>query len=413
MEDTKKLRIILTVILTLIEAGIGYILYKNNMLNVESFWVTFLSYVTPMGFLCFVNYWILAPELIYVGLKIWYWSGHYKYVSEQFDNLSLQCVNWLKNIKVYWGVIDTTDECQNANTCEGLLAMKKTNLCQKYRVAYDEALNNIIKNVTDKGLASKSLKHETVVCTAMILYIFSLEKKTNEKMLILDKKFNDIADVLWNVRCNSGWGVYIEKADEINCSIANTFWALRALNEYQISTSTDYKAMVRRIYENSNNSLFGFVSGDSPRLCTTAMSAILYYNLDKQSQIIVEEVYSVKSAIDFVYRVFCYQDIECELEVLNGLETKNPGAKKAPWVHVTISFVAEALVNAYKNGDLNLVKMNNFIRCIRKVCKKRLVYVNGNNQQCYYIPKNMEINNKGIYTFPTAYMAWALSLFDF
>lgn len=57
--------------------------------------------------------------------------------------------------------------------------------------------------------------------------------------------------------------------------------------------------------------------------------------------------------------------------------------------------------------------MNNFIRCLKKICKKRLVYVNGNNQQCYYMPKDMEINSKGIYTFPTTYMVWALSFFDF
>ena len=34
---------------------------------------------------------------------------------------------------------------------------------------------------------SKSLKHETVVCTSMILYIFALERKTNKKMLIFEK----------------------------------------------------------------------------------------------------------------------------------------------------------------------------------------------------------------------------------
>lgn len=48
-------------------------------------------------------------------------------------------------------------------------------------------------------------------------------------------------------------------------------------------------------------------------------------------------------------------------------------------------------MSAYKNGDLSLIKMNYFIRCLKKICKKRLVYINGNNQQCYYMPKDMEI----------------------
>lgn len=413
MEDTKRERVILTVALTFAEGIVGYILYKGNILNTDSFLMLFLSYVTPMGFLCFLNYWVLSPALVYIGLKIWCWSGHYRRVSKQFNSIAIQCVTWLKNVKMHWGVIDTAEECQNANTCEGLLAMKKTKLDQRYKIVYEEALIDVLNNVTSRGLASKSLKHETVVCTSMILYIFSLERKTNGNMLRYDEKFNNVANVLWDVRCNNGWGVYIEKADEADCSIANTFWAFRALNEYKVSRNEDYRIMLRRVYENASNSLFGYVSGDTPRLCTTAMSVVIYYSLDEQSQTTVREVYNAKTAVEYVYKMFCYKGLECELEVLRGLETKNQGVKKAPWTHVTIGFVTEALVNAYKNGDLNLIKMNNFIRCLKKISKKRLVYVNGNAQQCYYMPKDMEINNKGIYTFPTAYMAWALSSFDF
>lgn len=413
MEDRKREKIILTVVLTFVEGVVGYILYKNNILKTESFWILFLSYVTPMGFLCFLNYWVLSPVIIHMGLVIWCWSGHYRRVSKQFNDIAIQCVTWLKNVRMHWGVIDTAEECQNANTCEGLLAMKKAKLEQRYKIVYEEALNDVLNNVTDQGLASKSLKHETVVCTSMVLYIFSLERKTNGTIQAFEGKFNNIANNLWNVRCNNGWGVYIEKADEADCSIANTFWALRALNEYNVSRDEDYRIMIRRIYESSSNSLFGYVSGDTPRLCTTAMSVVLYYRLEERVQTTVREVYNVKNAVEYVYKMFCYKDLECELEVLRGIETKSKGVKKAPWTHVTVGFVTEALVNAYKNGDLNLMKMNNFIRCLKKICKKRLVYVNGNDQQCYYIPKDMEINGRGIYTFPTAYMAWALSSFDF
>ena len=115
----------------------------------------------------------------------------------------------------------------------------------------------------------------------MILYIFSLERKTNVKMIAFEGKFNDVASTLWNVRCNNEWGVYIEKTDEADCSIANTFWVFRALNEYTVSKSEDYRIMLRRIYENSSNSLFGYIAGDVPRLCTMAMSAVTYYSLEE------------------------------------------------------------------------------------------------------------------------------------
>lgn len=413
MEETKHAKTILTLTLTFIEGFVGWILYNSNMINTDSWWIFFLSFATPMGFLYFFNYFLFSPMLICIGLKIWCLTGHYKRISIHFNSIAIQCATWLRNTEKHWGVIDTATECQNANTCEGLLALKNAKLENRYKVLYEETLADVLNNVTSQGLVSKSLKHETVVCTSMILYIFSLEKKTNKNMLALDEKFNNIAKILWDSKANNGWGIYVHKAKESDCSISNTFWALRALNEFEISQSENYKIMLRRIYENSNNSLFGYVVGDVPRLCTTAMSVALYYKLNEKTKNVVKEVYNVKRAVDFIYKMFCFKDIECELEILHGLNAKSKGAKKAPWTHVPIGFVAEALVNAYKSGDLELIKMNNFIRCLKKTCKKRLVYVNGNDQQCYYMPKDMEISSKGIYTFPTAYMVWALSSFDF
>lgn len=37
MEDTNREKVILTVVLTLAEGIVAYILYKNNILNTESF----------------------------------------------------------------------------------------------------------------------------------------------------------------------------------------------------------------------------------------------------------------------------------------------------------------------------------------------------------------------------------------
>lgn len=413
MDNIRQERIVLTVVLTIIEGIISYILYANEIIRTDSWWIVFLSYVTPVGFLCFLNYNFLSPICIYIALKIWEWTGHFQRVSKQFNIIAEKCIAWLNGVDSHWGVVDTAEECQNANTCEVLLAIKSAKLDQRYKTIYYDALNEVLNNTTYEGLPSKSLQHETVVCTSMILYLYSLERKTNTSILRLEEKFNNIANTLWNARSNMGWGVFIEKTRESDCSIANTFWALRALNEYGFSQDNDYINMLRRIYERSTNSLFGYVAGDTPRLCTTAMSAILYYHLEDNARNAVKEVYDVKKAVQFIYKMFCCNGIECELEVLQGLEIKSNGAKKAPWTHVTIEFATEALVSAYRNKDLNLMKMNNFIRFLKKTCKKRLVFINGNDQYCYYIPKDMVINKKGIYTFPTAYIAWALSLMDF
>lgn len=413
MENLKKWKIFVTALLSVIEGAIGYVLVENNAVIIEGYFVSFFSYVTPVGFLCFLNYYVLSPIIVFVGMEIWTFSGHYRRVSRQFNRISEKCAIWLRNTKTHWGPLDISNNIQNANTCEGLLAMKKSGLSRKYRGVYEEALRNVLNNVTDRGLPSKSLNHETVVCTSMILLEFSIERKSNKKIRNLDAKFRKISETLWSVRCRNGWGVYVDKASESDCSIANTFWAIRALNEYPISKTDGFAEFVRRIYEFSIDSSFGFIPGDIERLCTTAMSVVVYYNLEETRRKMVQEVYNIKKAVDTVFKMFCHRDIECELEVLRGLEMKNHGAKKAPWTHVTVGFATEALVSAYKNGDMSLLKMNELVFHLRRMCKKRLTYINGNNQQCYYMPRGMEIDSKGIFSFPTAYMIWALSAFDF
>lgn len=42
MEDTNREKVVLTVVLTFTEGIVGYILYKNNIFNTESFWILFL-----------------------------------------------------------------------------------------------------------------------------------------------------------------------------------------------------------------------------------------------------------------------------------------------------------------------------------------------------------------------------------
>lgn len=409
MEGQKKKLIAVTVVLSLIEAFFYYILSSKGQLDNDNWLITFMSYAMPMGFLCFLNYYLLAPALIWIGRNFWHILGHYGYISHKFSEITTKGIVWLVDCNVHWGVIDTANECQNANTCEGILAIKKAKLNLRYSIIYSKALMEVLNNTTIHGLASKSLRHETVVCTSMILYIYANED--SQELEYLTPKFNNIAKRLWEVRAENGWGVYIEKTENVDCSFANTFWALRALNEYELVCSQEFGHMVRNIYELSSDSLFGFTMGDIPRVSVTSMAVTFYFHLDENIRKDIDEVFNVSKAITFIFKQFCIKGIECELEILQGLEKRSQGVKKAPWTHVTIGFAVEALVSAYKNNKLSLAKMDILVERIKLICKKRLVYID--EHRCYYVPKNMETRTDGKWTFPTAYLIWALSEFDF
>lgn len=414
MERINFIKKILTIILTVIETLIWFWLYYNNFKIIDNEVIQFFSYIAPTGFLFFLNYWVISEVLIYVGIRILCFFGHYKYIAEKYNKVASECVAWLANTNLHWGVIDKAEQCQNANTCEGILAIMKAGLEKRYSNVYKEAISDVFNNVTDKGLESKSLKYETVVCTTMILYVYAVGRKNNNIFYPqLNEKFSKIANSLWEARGRCGWGVFVEKAEDINCSVSNTFRSLIVLNEYNVSRKDEYYSMVRVVYENSNDSLFGYVRGDHPRLVPTAMSVILYFSLDESIRKKLDEVYDVKIAVNYVYRQFCLKGVETELETFHGLEVKSGGVKKAPWIHVTIAYSIKALVDAYTNKIIGYTKMNILIARIDNIYKKRVIYISEDKQQCYYMPKDMEMRNDGIYTFPSAYWVIGISLFNF
>lgn len=413
MDRRKKIKITLTIILSVIEFIILYLLRKQGFFS--SFtdenigWIhDFLSYVTPAGIIFLINYYIIESVLYQILYWVWQLMGHYEYVAKWLHEQTDNCIAWLNLAAKHWGSLNNSEECQNANTCEALIAMQKMNYVEKYKNIYDNARNDLYKNVTTKGLQSKSLQYETVVCTSMILYLNALEKNSGKPVENLtEETFQRIAKGLWECRSERGWGVYVEKMGPEFACVANTFWALRALNYYDISEREEYAKFVKSIYEYSHNSTFGFVIEDGPRVCTTAMAVILYFSLEKEIQKSIDQVFNVNIAINYVFEKFCIKNIQCETESLVGIDIKCPGSKKAPWTHMTMGFAMEALNLAYKNGRLSLAKMDIYIHKVKTLCKKRLVYVS--ESHCYFIPEGMELRGNGIFTFPTAYFLMGLS----
>lgn len=381
----------------------------NQLLpSIDNKLMEFVSLATPVGIVYFLNYYVIAPLTYRLINVVWHLTGHYNYFIVRIDKVISNCADWLVITKLHWGTFETSDECQNANTCEGLIALKKAGLDKKMSIIYKETLKEILSKVTDIGLESKSLKKETVVCTSMILYLFALERNNFDKKLRY--KFDKIATNLWSVHGDRGWGVYISKSDD-DYSIANTFWTIRALIMYNEGKSNEFKQFVLKMFEYSNQSLFGYVIGDYPRLCTTSMSIIIYFTVDEKLRLEIDNVYNIKDAINYVFNTFCIRGVQYEIETLKGIDKENLGAKKAPWNHISIGFAIEALNLAYQYRKLNLFKMNILIERIKKICKDDLVYPQKGVQNCYYMPARIEIDSRGIYTFPTAYLIMGLSSF--
>lgn len=409
----KKTCVSITIILSLIELTIIFLVGYRRAISFNSNMLTIISYVFPCGALYFMNYYIITPIIYYLFLLFLQLLGHYNHISKQFNSFAEKCVMWLVNQPSHWGAIDSADERQNANTCEGLLALQKSGLIRRYGSIYKEAFDFILNEATDNGLVSKSLNQETVVCTAMLLYLYSKNRTLNGPTYYLDEKINSIAKHLWAIRSPTGWGIYVSKSTETNCSFASSFWALYALNEYDDIAKTDeYIKFVRHIYEYSNKSTFGFARGDTSRLWPTAMSAILYYNSGIELQKSLSQVYNIKDAVKFVFNKFCKDKVECETEILVGIDRNGTGATKVPWEHISIGVVVEALVLAYNNHDLCLGDMNLLILRLKNLCSTNLALCNGNEMLYYYTPCGMETHNNGTFTFPTFYLVWGLSVFN-
>ena len=92
---------------------------------------------------------------------------------------------------------------------------------------FRSTLSKINLEVNERGLCSKSLGKETVVCTSMILYLMG-ELKGKVDYEIWHDKYDALARRLWNSRCKYGWGVFMEKPSFEDCSNVNSIWALRA-----------------------------------------------------------------------------------------------------------------------------------------------------------------------------------------
>lgn len=374
-----------------------------------SWLIDLLSLIAPVPILYAINYYVLLPVVYYFARFVWHITGHYNYYKRRYGEVISDAVGWLVNIVTRWGVVDQAEVMQNANTCEGLLALRASGKYREKSEMYKQAFYSVINNAEEDGLPSKSLSRPTVVCTSMLLDLVAQERKDPMNIIEDYDAYEAMAQKLWSVRTTSyGWGVYVTKTKDENCSLANTYWALRALSGYNIGRTEAFRDYIKSIYEHSRQGKFGFSFGDNPRLVVSSMYLSLYYHMDPETREKIRQTYDHKAAVDFVFNMLVLKDMQLEIETLPGMDIAGSGGPvKAPWNHVTIGYALEALLLAYKNRDLSILKTDLLFGWINRTIKKNVKSVDGGVR--YYVPRNMEHNNKGIYTFPTAYLVQGLS----
>ncbi len=323
-----------------------------------------------------------------------------------------ESINWLVGLPVQWGPNDQSSVQQNANTCEGLLALKITKYDLKKKHVYQKALTSILSSINDHGLQSKTLKAETVMCTALGLFLLSLERQrpSGNSIEAYVGKINTVAQNLWKVRNEElGWGFYCEPASDRACNLLTTAWALLALTQYDfIARTEDFESFCLKIFELETDGTFGYFDGDEPKVISTAMYLNLFYQLPHALQEKIKNSYDYKHAIEFIYKGLTKSNIQ--VEVMVDDEEDELKIKRAPWNHITIGAALSALSLAKRQNDLSetdWMDILNYINVLITECVDQVAY----NKVCYSPPTLAALRGKR-FTFPTAYLIWGLQMME-
>lgn len=399
----KHIRLIVTIIVSIVEVVL-YVVFLDRLspiINNPSL-SNIAALLFPSGAIYIVNYFILAPAILWVVYKCQDIIGFRKLVGK-IDTIIDGCVRWFDGMHVKWApyatATDFDEEHRIANMFEITISLYKTERHKSKPVLYENKMDFLYDSASECGWYSRSLGttlgDETVVCTSLGLYAFGLQHNENTDPN-KTKKLNDIARCLWDCRTENGWGVFLTKHPPHECRLANTFWALRALSLYMCD-DPEYMKFVLSIYERASNSQFGFHSSDISSLCVTAMYLLLFFELPVIIQKELKLVYNPKEAAQYVYNKFCHDNIQCESEDLPGIKKVD----KVPWQHITVSYALESLCIAYSRKMLSLFQFQLLATRINSMLDEN---VKIDDDKCHYKPNGMQIHPKGMNTFPTAYL---------
>ena len=308
-------------------------------------------------------------------------------------------INWLSGLNVRWSVTDTAQEVKYANLCEVLDAFKVSGYDRLKPAVYNEAFTRMVENKTARGLSSVSLDKETVVVTSMML-ILAAEQYGSSALEL--EPFERIAETLWSIRNEQGWGVYVERMNVH--SYATTLRALIALSYYRVGKTEAYKGFCQRLFEKTQNGTLDFNANDEPRLVTTSLSLILFYIHGSEFTKGWKNVFDTRGAVKYIIE---HKEIQVEQEIIWGLEMNGGKVYQAPWNHITIGFSTEAVCRAFFEGDAEECEISQFRKYMKRLLKENVVEISSGKE--FYHPQGLTAHPDGHFTYPATYLIKALS----
>lgn len=305
-----------------------------------------------------------------------------------------------------WGACIYDETQQNANTCEGIMALMSSRQNSRYTDVIEDAIEYLTKEIIENGLKSKSLGEETVVPTAMYLYLH--QKYYNKG----SEKIEKIVNKLWKARSSSGWGIYVKKMEKY-ANIGCTYWAVIGLSKYNYISEEDFQKYLRSLFKYENTFSFGKTVDDvNPRipcLYATSMMYILYDLLSESSKDSIGIRYNPEKAINYIADNFDNPFYLAEQEGINGVEVDGKiSVHTVSWNHMTINYSLSALSIAIIKGRLK----PNMIKAVLERIEGVIVdNSERNGGRLFWSAPNMtlEKGNRGKMIFPTMHFVMGLS----
>ena len=268
-----------------------------------------------------------------------------------------------------WGPYTYDETPQNANSCEGLLAILSAGQGKTHAGLVRAGLDALWDEAWETGLQSKSLHAATTIPTSMLLAVCSLVPGEAEK-----ERARRIAGSLWRARGEAGWGLYVCDMQR-DVAIGFTYWAVFALHAGRFVPERELQAYARELFRYENAFCYGRTIDDVnprvPRLHATAMMYELYQLLTRESRDYVSGRYQPRRAAEQIFKDFDNSFYITEQEAVEGVDRQSGiTVHTVNWNHMTMHYSLRALALAMENGDLPVSCIPELLRRAEKMLRE-------------------------------------------
>lgn len=331
-------------------------------------------------------------------------------LSEYLDNIDKKCAEYINSIifcENKWGACIFDEEIQNTNTCEGILSLLLSHYENMYFDIIKKAIEDLNENLSERGLKSKSLDLETVVPTAMYIYISKIQAIVN-----IRENAEKMERYLWESRCDTGWGIYVKNMSRYT-NIGCSYWAIQGLKNSDYIPKEDFFNFVSNMYRYENTYTYGrTIHNSNPRipcLYSSAMMYITYMELPNEQKNKIGKKYNKSRAINFIVKNFDNPFYLVEQEGIDGVEL---GGKQSVhtvnWNHMTIHYSLKAIAIAIDENELDEKTVYDVLKRIKLVIEDNS---ENNGGRLFWSAPSMNINKgaRGNMIFPTMHFLMGIS----